>query len=93
MVFIRRLAGARHVSRPCVVNTVPRGWVGDLNERAPFRFHDAVVGFVDRSVEDAESRCFELNTGLSFSQADLGLISGQECFFRFFISSSELFFV
>ena len=31
-----------------VVNTVTRGWVADPNERAPFRFHDAVVGFVDR---------------------------------------------
>ena len=31
-----------------VVNTATRGWVGAPNERAPFRFHDAVVGFVDR---------------------------------------------
>ena len=31
-----------------VVNTVTRGWVGAPNERAPFRFHCAVVGFVDR---------------------------------------------
>ena len=30
------------------VNTVTRGWVGTPNERAPFRFHGAVVGFVDR---------------------------------------------
>ena len=30
------------------VNTVTRGWVGAPNERAPFRIHDAVVGFVDR---------------------------------------------
>ena len=30
------------------VNTVTRGWVGALNERAPFRFHGVVVGFVDR---------------------------------------------
>ena len=44
---IRRLAGARHVS-PAVLLTLTRGWVGDPNERAPFRFHDAVVGFVDR---------------------------------------------
>ena len=32
----------------CFVNTVTRGWVGAPNERAPFRFHSAVVGFVDR---------------------------------------------
>ena len=30
------------------VNTVTGGWVGAPNERAPFRFHGAVVGFVDR---------------------------------------------
>ena len=30
------------------VNTVTRGWVGAPNERAPFRFYGAVVGFVDR---------------------------------------------
>ena len=30
------------------VNTVTRGWVGIPNECAPFRFHGAVVGFVDR---------------------------------------------
>ena len=30
------------------VNTVTRGWVGAPNERAPFRFHGAVVGFVNR---------------------------------------------
>ena len=30
------------------VNTVTKGWVGAPNERAPFRFHGAVVVFVDR---------------------------------------------
>ena len=30
------------------VDTVTRGWVGAPNERTPFRFHGAVVGFVDR---------------------------------------------
>ena len=29
-------------------NTVTRGWVGAPNGRAPFRFHGAVVRFVDR---------------------------------------------
>ena len=47
-VCIRRLAGARHVSPGVWVNTVTRWWVGAPNERAPFRFHGAVVGFVDR---------------------------------------------
>ena len=30
------------------VSTVTIGWVGAPNERAPFRFHGAVVVFVDR---------------------------------------------
>ena len=30
------------------VNTVTRGWVGAPNERAPFRFHGGILGFVDR---------------------------------------------
>ena len=30
------------------VNTVTKGWVGAPNERAQFRFHGAVVGFVNR---------------------------------------------
>ena len=30
------------------VNTVTRGWVGAPEGRAPFRFHGAVVGFVDQ---------------------------------------------
>ena len=31
-----------------VVNAATRGWIEAPNERAPFRFHDAVLGFVDR---------------------------------------------
>ena len=31
-----------------VVNAMTRGWVGAPNERAPFRNHDADVGFVNR---------------------------------------------
>ena len=30
------------------VNTVSLGWVGATNERAPFRVHDAVIGFDDQ---------------------------------------------
>ena len=30
------------------LNTVTLGWVGAPDERALFRFHDSVVGFVDR---------------------------------------------
>ena len=49
-VCIKRLAGARHLSPVVFVNTVTRGWVGAPNERAPFRFHGAVLGFVDGSL-------------------------------------------
>ena len=44
------------------------------------------------SVEDSESRRFELNIRLSFSQANLGPTSAQELFFVFFLESLELFF-
>ena len=64
-----------------VVNTVARGWVGAPNERAPFIFHDALVGFVDRYLSDSESRRFQLNIWLSFSQADLGPTFAQILFF------------
>ena len=30
------------------VNSVTLGWVGAPNERAPFRFHDAIAFFADR---------------------------------------------
>ena len=44
---------------PCTtgrfVNTVTRMWVGAPNERAPFRFHGAVVGFVDRCLSMAQN--------------------------------------
>ena len=32
------------------VSTVTLGWVGDLHQRIRFRFHEGVVGFVDRCV-------------------------------------------
>ena len=44
----RRLAGAHQRITGRFVNSVTRGWVGAPNERAPFRFHGAVVVFVDR---------------------------------------------
>ena len=46
--WIRRLADA-HRKGGLFVNTVTRWWVGVPNEHAPFRFHGAVVGFIDRS--------------------------------------------
>ena len=44
------------------VNAGTRGWVGAPNERAPFRFHGAVVGF-SINVEASESHRFELTFG------------------------------
>ena len=41
-----------------IVNTVTRGWVGAPNERAQFRFHVAVVGFVDRCSTSASNFIF-----------------------------------
>ena len=38
-----------------VVNTVTRGWVGAPNERAPSRFHDVAVGFIDRCLSRARN--------------------------------------
>ena len=38
------------------VNTVTRGWVGAPNERAPFRFHGAIVGFVHRCLSWTRNR-------------------------------------
>ena len=42
------------------------------------------------SVEDSESRRFELTFGLSFSQADLGPTSAQDLFVSLLFSSLEL---
>ena len=44
------------------------------------------------SVENSESRRFELTFGSSFPQADLGPTSAQDFFFRFFLKSLEVFF-
>ena len=65
-----------------VVNTVTRGWVGAPNERIPFRFHDAVVGFfVLMSVDHSESHRFELSISLSVTWPN---ILPAIVFFRFF---------
>ena len=63
------------------MNTVTRGWVGAPNECAPFRFHGAVVVFVDvcRGLGISPLR---VNIWLSFSQADPGPRSAQVLFFR-----------
>ena len=58
------------------MNTVTRGWVGAPNERAPFRFHGAVVGFVDRCLSRTRNLAAS-NIWLTFSLADLGPRSAQ----------------
>ena len=53
------------------VITVTSGCVGAPKARAPFRFHDAVVGLVHRCLLRTQNLRFELNISLSVSQADL----------------------
>ena len=71
-----------------VVNTATRGWVGAPNDHAPFRLHDAIVGFVDRCV--SRTRILAASK-LSFSPADLGPTSAQEFSFSFFVQLWKLF--
>ena len=73
------------------VNTVTRGRVGAPNERAPFRFHGAVVGFVHRCLSRTRNLAASSNIWLSFSQADLSSRSAQNFFFRGF-EKFETFF-
>ena len=72
------------------VNIVTRGWAGAPNARAPFRFHGAVVGFVDR----CPSRTRNLAaSNLSFGRVFLRPILAQHLatkyVFRFFFLSLE----
>ena len=63
-----------------VVNTVTRGWVGAPNERAPFRFHGAVVGFVDRCISRTRNlaasnkHLAELFSGRSWAKIGPGIL-------------------
>ena len=66
------------------VNAVTRGWVGVPNERALFRFHGAVVGFVDgclsrtRNLTASNQHLAEFFLGRSW------LKRPRSCFFGFF---------
>ena len=74
------------------VNTVVRGWVGAPNGRAPFRFHGAVVGFVDQ--------CLSRTRNLAASNEHLAeFFSGrswpkicQKLFYSVFLQTLNLFF-
>ena len=62
------------------VNTVTRGWVEAPNERTPFRFHGAVVGFVDRclsrtrNLAASSKHLAEFFSGRSWPKIDSGNI-------------------
>ena len=86
------------------VKTVTRGWVGAPNERAPFRFHGAVVGFVDRCLSKtrilaASNQHLAFFSGLSWPKICpgiifLGVFEKFETFFRRFVliaSGAEMF--
>ena len=62
------------------VNTVTRGWVRAPHERAPFRFHGAVIGVVDRCLSRTRNLAASNNIWLGFSPADLGPRSAQDSF-------------
>ena len=74
------------------VNTVTRGWVGAPNDRAPFIFHGAVVGFVDRclsrtrNLATSNQHLAEFSSGRSWPNICPGNI------FCFFFEKFESFF-
>ena len=74
------------------VNTVTRGWVAAPNERAPFRFHGTVVGFVDHVCPGLGISPLRTKIWLSFSQTDLGPRSARELFGEGVLNSLKLFF-
>ena len=74
------------------VNTATRGWVGAPNERDPFRFRGAVVGFVDCVCRELGISPLRINIWLGSSQADLDPTSARECFFSFEKKKWHFFF-
>ena len=71
------------------VNTVTRGWVGAPNEHAPFRFHGAVVDFVDRCL--SRTRNLAASNYLSFVRPVLAQDLPRNYYFRFFLESCLLY--
>ena len=68
------------------------GWVGAPNERAQFRFHGAVVGFVDRCLSRTRNLAASKKHLAEFSQADLGPRMPQDFFLSRFLKHLNLFF-
>ena len=60
-------------------------WVGAPNERASFRFHGVIVGFVDRCLCRTRNLAASNKHLAEFSQADLGPRSAQELRFSGFL--------
>ena len=74
-----------------VVNTVTRGWVRAPNERAPFTFYGAVVGFVHRCLSRTRNLAASNYHLADFSQADLGPTSVHDVFFLAFFEFGTCF--
>ena len=70
------------------VNVMSKGWVGVPNERAPFRFHGAVVGLSINVCRGLGISPLRINIWLNFSPADLGPTSAQIIFSRFVLIAS-----
>ena len=86
---IRRPAGARKITGRRV-NTVTRGWAGARNERAQFRLHGAVVGFVDRCLSWTRNLAANISCRRVFLRPILPQLPVRNVFFRLF-SSFDLF--
>ena len=75
------------------MNTMTRRWVGAPKERAAVSFHDAVVDFCrSMSVEDSDSRRFELTFGWGFLRPILAQHLPRNYFFPFFLQVWNFFF-
>ena len=74
-----------------IVNTVTRGWVGAPNERAPFTFPGAVVGFVHRCLSRTRNLAASNYHLADFSLADLGPSLPTMYFFWLFLSLELVF--
>ena len=67
------------------VNTVTSGWVGASNERSPFRFHSAVVGFVDRCLSNTRNlAASNKHIAALFLRPIMAKDRSRDCFFGVF---------
>ena len=74
------------------VNTMAREWVGAPNERASFRFHGAVVGFVDRWLSKTRNLAASSKHLAEFFSGQSWPKIGPGFFFFGFLKSLKLFF-